>query len=161
LRSSSKAQIRLAQPADLPALQTLFREYALGVAAPGYFGSFEEEVAGLPGRYSPPGGRPWLLEDAAGPLGCVACRALRPGVTELKRLYVRSRGQGQGWGRKLVEAAVIQAKRDGYREIQLDSLDTMIAAQSLYLGMGFERISPPDEADPDLRLSYFRLSIPT
>ena len=49
-------QIRPALPEELALARDMFREYQAGLNIDLYFQSFEEELAGLPGRYAPPQG---------------------------------------------------------------------------------------------------------
>ncbi|HEX4768465.1 MAG TPA: GNAT family N-acetyltransferase [Lichenihabitans sp.] len=60
----------------------------------------------------------------------------------MKRLYVSPDGRGSGVGKGLVDALIMVAERIGYCEIRLDTLPSMMAAQSLYLRLGFEVIDP-------------------
>lgn len=105
---------------------------------------FEEELAGLPGRYAPPGGEMLLARGAGGaPLGCVALRPLGPeGVCEMKRLYVVPAGRGMGLGLALVEAVLGEARRIGYARVVLDTLPFMAEAVALYRRAGFAGIEP-------------------
>ncbi len=158
----SGSSLRLAQTEDLPAVAALLREYAAEIREPNYFRGFEEEIRGLPGEYAPPGGRLWILKDDDGALGCVAYRpwqtspALR--VAELKRLFVRPRGRGFGFGRRLLAAAMEQAGRDGYQAVRWDTLDVMTEAREMYRRLGFREIAGPDGSG-DLRLSYWQHNI--
>lgn len=129
-------------PADIVAVGGLFRAYAdsLGVDL-GYQG-FAAELAGLPGKYAPPGGALLLARDAKGlPLGCVALRPLLPDICEMKRLYVTPAGRGRGLGRALAEAILDTAAALGYREMRLDTLPEMRDAQRLYAALGFRPIA--------------------
>jgi GNAT superfamily N-acetyltransferase len=100
----------------------------------------DEEIQSLPGAYSPPEGMLFVAMKGRTPIGCAALRMLSPGVGELKRVYVRRGGRGQGIGRRLTRAALNYARRLGYRRIVLDTLPTMRSAVALYRKMGFQPI---------------------
>lgn len=130
-----------ASAADLDAAARLFREYAAGLPIDLGYQGFEAELAGLPGAYAPPGGALLLAADAAGrAVGCVAVRAIGPGVCEMKRLYVAPEARGGGLGRALAARIIGEARKLGYREMRLDTLPTMTGALAVYRRLGFEEI---------------------
>ncbi|MFL5253191.1 MAG: GNAT family N-acetyltransferase [Rhodopila sp.] len=129
---------------DIAAVAALLRAYADSLEVDLGYQDFARELAGLPGKYAPPHGALLLARDALGqPAGCVALRPLDvDGVCEVKRLFVAPAGRGSGLGRALVEAVIAAAKRTGYREMRLDTLPSMQAAQALYEAMGFVATAP-------------------
>lgn len=130
--------------ADLAAVAELFAGYAASLPVDLGYQDFDGELAGLPGKYAPPAGELFLARDAAGaPLGCVGLRPLADdGACEMKRLFLLPVARGLGLGRALTQAVVAHARTRGYRELRLDTLASMTAAQALYGDMGFERIDP-------------------
>ena len=141
--------IRLVSSAEeMEAVRTLFREYAAEFAdSPGShlcFQSFEQEVAGLPGPYTPPTGCLLLATVGDDPAGCVALRQLADGVCEMKRLSVRGRYRGTGLGRRLTDQILLEAKRLGYQAIRLDTVPSVMgSAVALYRSLGFRDIPAP------------------
>jgi ribosomal protein S18 acetylase RimI-like enzyme len=118
----------------------MFREYQQHIGTDLCFQSFEEELKGLPGRYSEPGGTILLAESANGPAGVVALRPLTEITAEMKRLYVRPAFHGSGLGRRLAEALIDAARERRYTAIRLDTLPTMERAIGLYRNLGFLEI---------------------
>jgi ribosomal protein S18 acetylase RimI-like enzyme len=104
------------------------------------FALFDGELANFPGEYAPPSGELLVAWAAGRPVGCAAIRRVRPGVAELKRVYVRPRFRGLRLGRRLTVAAIRVARRRGYRRLVLDTLPTMTAAIGLYRTLGFVAI---------------------
>jgi GNAT superfamily N-acetyltransferase len=129
-------------PDDLAVVRRLFREYADGLGIDLCFQGFEDELAGLPGKYAPPAGRLLLACDGADAVGCVALRAVDDATCEMKRLYVRPGVRGARLGRKLAERIVDEARTAGYARICLDTLPSMTAAVTLYTSLGFAPTGP-------------------
>jgi ribosomal protein S18 acetylase RimI-like enzyme len=147
---------------DIAAASRLFEAYAASLAVDLDYQGFAAEQAGLPGKYAPPEGALLLARDRGGePAGCVALRPLEAGrICEMKRLYVAPAGRGAGLGRALMQAAIEVARSLGYREIRLDTLPDMKAAQALYRDAGFRPTAPYYET-PVAGTVFLRLSLAT
>jgi putative acetyltransferase len=96
--------VQATTPSQIQTIRDLFREYEAFLQVDLCFQRFEEELAGLPGRYAPSAGCP-----AAGIGGRTGGRvrghaALGRDVCEMKRLYVRPPYVGRGLGKKLARA---------------------------------------------------------
>ena len=127
---------------DIELTKRLFVEYADSLGFDLGFQNFEEELANLPGCYTPPTGCLLLAKYQDKVAGCVALRKLSDGVCEGKRLYVRPEFRGLKIGRKLVESIIAEARRIGYSSIRGDTVPSMQIAQVLYASLGFEEIEP-------------------
>lgn len=60
----------------------------------------------------------------------------------MRRLWVRPAGRGTGWGRRLAEAAVEEARRLGYAAMVLDVAPYRLKALELYRDLGFVERDP-------------------
>ncbi|MCP4687669.1 MAG: GNAT family N-acetyltransferase [Desulfobacterales bacterium] len=123
-------------------IRLLFREYANSLDFDLSFQNFEEELAGLPGRYAPPDGCLLMARVGNEPAGCAALRKIENGICEMKRLYVRPRFRGARMGKALASEIVARARRIGFERMRLDTAGSMEKAKSIYVAMGFREIAP-------------------
>ncbi|MDL5030782.1 GNAT family N-acetyltransferase [Pelomonas sp. APW6] len=92
----------------------------------------------------PPAGCFYLLErpgaggQPATIVGMGGLRRLDAQRAEIKRLYLRPDGRGQGLGARLLAQLIDDARAFGYRALCLDSAPFMHEAQALYRRHGFE-----------------------
>ncbi|HTA16523.1 MAG TPA: GNAT family N-acetyltransferase [bacterium] len=121
-------------------VKELFEQYA---TLKGYeFGgiNFEEEIAGLPGSYSPPtGGRLLLATYEGESAGCVGLKKLDAKTGEVKRLYVPPQYRGNGIGKMLVREAISQAKELGMKKVIADTDLNMRIAMVIFDEHGFKQ----------------------
>ncbi len=143
---------------ELDQLRSLFREYQDLLGVDLGFQGFEDELAGLPGAYAPPGGCLLLAVDGGRALGCVAVRPIDAEHCEMKRLYVRPDARGSGLGRRLAVASVEQARQLGYTRMRLDTLDRLTEAMDLYRSLGFGQ-TPAYYANPLVGVVYWELEL--
>jgi ribosomal protein S18 acetylase RimI-like enzyme len=150
--------IRATSSEHMAEARKLFREYADFLKVDLCFQDFENELAQLPGAYSPPSGVLLLAVDESTTLGSVALRQVGEGVCEMKRLYVRPQGRGRGIGRALAVEVINEAVRLGYATMRLDTLEWLVEAVHLYESLGFKRI-PAYYKNPLPGVVYWELDL--
>ena len=126
--------------AEVPLMRELFSEYGRSLGIDLSFQDFDEELATLPGKYTPPDGAVIIALQGTDACGCVALRRIDQATCEMKRLYVRPDARGLGIGAELVRLIVDRAKSRGYRAMRLDTLPSMKSAIALYSSFGFREI---------------------
>ena len=128
---------------DIESARTLFREYESWLGMSLCFQGFEEELANLPGKYSPPDGRLFLAYVEEELAGCIAQRKIDDGVCEMKRLFLRENARGHGLGNQLIEKLIDEAHKIGYAKMRLDTYPPKMGkAVKLYESHGFYPIEP-------------------
>ena len=121
-------------------VKKLFLEYAETLPIDLDFQNFEDELADLPGKYTPPTGDIILAFVDNSPVGIVALRKIENNICEMKRLYVKKNYQGLGIGKKLAKKIITEAKDKGYNYMRLDTLSSLKKALNLYKSLGFYEI---------------------
>jgi len=135
--------VQVASNEQVVTARQLFTEYAAGLGFSLCFQNFDQEVAELPGKYSPPSGRLLLALVDERIAGCIGLRKLDEETCEMKRLFLRPEFRGKGLGRELVSAVLNEARTIGYKQIRLDTLPgKMDSAIALYRTIGFHDIPP-------------------
>lgn len=90
-----------------------------------------------------------VLESADGDvIGTVGLAKLRPGVAELRKMYLMPKYRGRGHGARLLKHAIQVARELGFRDIELNTKRIMEEAVGLYTKYGFE---PVEDAPSDRR----------
>jgi ribosomal protein S18 acetylase RimI-like enzyme len=147
MEAKEAAVITAAAADDLDDVRALFREYAAWLQVDYCLKDFEAELAGLPGAYAPPAGGLWIARVDGEAAGVVGLWPLQGGACEMKRLWLREGYRGLGLGRRLAAAALAGARAGGQRQMVLETLDFMTAAQALYAELGFRAV-PPEPGTP-------------
>ena len=111
----------------------------------------EGELATLPGKFAPPGGRLIMAVTSEQAMGCAALHRIDEQVCELKRMFVLPQFRGQGVGKALARKIIENARTMGYECIRLDTGNFWTAAIQLYESLGFQRIEPSNDVLEGLR----------
>src|SRR5438132_4350746 len=97
----------------------------------------------------------FVLRDNDTPAGCGGIQLFGTAYGELKRMYVRPRFQGQGFGKLLLDHLADHARGHGVGILRLETGTHQTAAISLYERMGFQRVPPfGDYVEDPLSLFY-------
>ena len=145
--------------AQIEQARELFLEYAQSLGFSLCFQGFDQELAGLPGDYSPPDGRLLLARYRDQLAGCVALHKLEPEVCEMKRLYLRPRFRGRGLGRVMAERLIAEARVIGCGKMRLDTVEPVMPnAVAMYRRLGFKEIEPY-RSNPIAGALYFELDL--
>ncbi len=108
----------------------------LDVTAEGYAKGLLDHYGSL----RPPEGIVYLLQIEGKVEGMGALHRLESDVAEIKRMYIRQKHRGKGFGKKMLRKLVEKAREFGYSAIRLDTGDYMKAAHQIYRSEGFKEI---------------------
>ncbi len=138
------AEIRIAATEnEMEEARHIFQEYQNWLGFDLCFQNFDAELKGLPGRYAPPDGRLYLLYIAGEVQGCIGLRRFDGSRCEMKRLYIRPAARGSGFGSRLVEKIIADAREIGYFSMLLDTYPPKMGeAAKIYGSHGFLAIPP-------------------
>jgi putative acetyltransferase len=136
----------------------LFEEYAAQLGVDLCFQGFSSELTVLDSMYGAPAGCLLLAWHENAAAGCVGVRRLSGLDCEMKRLYVRARARGLGYGRQLALEIIARARALGYERMLLDTLASMAEARRLYASLGFVDC-PPYYHNPLPGVRYMELKL--
>jgi len=104
-----------------------------------------EQINNAQARIIDKGGAILIAEDETGAaIGCVALIPYGDKEVELAKMAVAETAQGRGVGRKLMDAAIAQARAMGAGSIYLESNSTLTPAVTLYERSGFRHLLPEE-----------------
>ena len=88
----------------------------------------------------------WVAEENGillGGCGIYPTEGLPEGCAELVKLYLSAESRGKGIGRLLLQVNINTAKKQGYRELYLESFPELDKAVEIYEILGFEQLDKP------------------
>jgi GNAT superfamily N-acetyltransferase len=141
---------------DIAQVRRLWTEYWETLGLPVDFQGFGAQLRRLPGEFAAPSGLLLLAFEDATAAGTIAVRPFRADACEGKRLYVPSKFRGKGLGKKLLTAAIENARSMGYKTMYADTLPTLQEAARLYEQFAFERVEAYS-SDPTPGAIYLKL----
>lgn len=104
----------------------------------------------LPSIHARPRGDILVAEQDGAVIGCAMYYPLKlDGVCEIKRVFVDPKARGQSAGRKLMQAGMERARRDGHTRMVLDTMIALTEAIALYEALGFTPADPLYDVAPE------------
>ena len=121
----------------------LLKEYLTELGRDLSFQNVAAEFYDMKSKYLPPNGRLLCAQTDKGEIaGCVAYHKHNDSRCEMKRLFVKNEYRKCGAGKLLAEEIIKEAKKDGYTEMVLDTIEPLQSAIYLYKQLGFEETEP-------------------
>lgn len=129
-------------------LVTVLREYGLSPDPCGV----DADLDDIERNYFARGGWFRVVEvperDSGGRVaGCAGLYPLNSEDVEIRKMYLLPELRGLGIGRRLLEDAIEDARRLGYRRLRLETASALREAIALYRSAGFRRVARPAAAD--------------
>lgn len=106
------------------------------------FQNIEEELKNPMIKYSAPQGEILVAIDNNEAVGMVAYHKHNVHRCEMKRLYVKPQSRGLHVGEQLVQKIIVHAKKAGFQEMVLDTIEPLQTAIHLYHKYGFVECEP-------------------
>ena len=139
--------IRPIRRKDNPAVARIIRQVMTEYGAVGADYSISDpEVDDMYQAYPSPGSSFFVIERQGNVVGCGGMGPLadaEEGVCELRKMYFLTELRGLGLGTRLLCMILDEARKSGYRQCYLETLDHMNHARHLYRRHGFEFIDSP------------------
>ncbi|WP_167956699.1 GNAT family N-acetyltransferase [Anaerosporobacter faecicola] len=74
------------------------------------------------------------------PIGCASFKEYKPGIAEVKRVFVQESARGNGYSKLLLQELEKIAVEKGYQSLILETGKPLLAARGLYHSLGFSNI---------------------
>jgi ribosomal protein S18 acetylase RimI-like enzyme len=150
-------EIRHFQPADAAVVAALNRAWLVeyGLLEP----PDEVFLSDPGGKIFGAGGAIFVAVRGNEVVGTSSMLPVAPGVIELVKLGVAADAQGQGVGRRLIEACLDFARQQGATRVTLISNSKLEAALRLYERFGFQRLPLPADQPYATADIYMELSL--
>jgi GNAT superfamily N-acetyltransferase len=130
-----------AEPPDGAASQALFAEYMdIVCERVGYGFVPTERIFATVEDFDAPGSAWLVLYEGEQAVACGGLRQLRPGVGEIKRMFVTAAARGRGYARTLLAELEALARAAGCERVQLLTTEVLREARALYGSVGYRPV---------------------
>ncbi|MGN7411746.1 GNAT family N-acetyltransferase [Paenibacillus sp. SAF-068] len=107
-----------------------------------YDHSFAEIITHAVNSFGCPGNHAremlWVVESDQTASGSIGLTQVNENTAQLRWFLIEPEARGAGWGRKLIEQAVLFAKEQGYTSVILWTNESLDGARRLYQSVGFQ-----------------------
>jgi putative acetyltransferase len=135
--------IRRATNADIAAIRALLYAVRAEYGVLSEVGANDPELDDLEASFFRNGGHFEVIEDATSRIvGCAGLYPLSDRRAELCKMYIEHSARRRGLGKQLLENLLGTARRNGFREVWLETNSTLIEALTLYARYGFLPVEP-------------------
>ncbi|MCB0567274.1 MAG: GNAT family N-acetyltransferase [Phaeodactylibacter sp.] len=136
--------LRPIQPGDNESVARIIRQVMaeFGAVGEGY-SIMDPEVDAMYEAYNNRRSNFFVVERKGEILGCGGIGPLAEGdkdTCELKKMYFLPELRGLGWGKRLANHCLDNARQLGYRRCYLETVGRMHRANQLYLHLGFQQL---------------------
>lgn len=109
----------------------------------------------------PEGGAGWLVDGPDGLVGCLGLTDEGGGDGRLRWVVLTAEARGSGLGRRMITEAVEEARRLGFKRLELDTFGALTAAASIYRSVGFKLVSEEqtDMWGPPIAFQHYVLDL--
>ena len=98
----------------------------------------DRDLQNIEQTYFDKGGVFYVLENEKGEIvGTLGLCRIDERTCELRKMYLAQAYRGRGWGKKLMEKALAEARRLGYQKMILETASVLTEAIQLYRSYGF------------------------
>ncbi|MBI4853659.1 MAG: GNAT family N-acetyltransferase [Acidobacteria bacterium] len=105
----------------------------------------DKDLNDVEANYIAPGGIFVVLENENNKIvGTGGLFYLRPGVCELRKMYLLKETRGKGVGKQMMDYLLAKARELSFKRIELETASVLVEAISLYTRYGFRPITCSD-----------------
>ncbi len=144
---NSAPVLRSIQAKDNQKMATLIRSVLEELNVPKVGTAYEDKALDdLTEAYREEKGDYFVVEsqgELVGGAGIGSLPNANPEVCELQKMYFSPAARGKGWGDLMMNKCLEAAKELGYKQVYIETMPYMKAAQKLYVRHGFEYIDAP------------------
>ncbi|MHC4124676.1 MAG: GNAT family N-acetyltransferase [Planctomycetota bacterium] len=120
-------------------LKTALIEYGLAVDTQ----TTDSDILDVQKNYFNSNGSFRILEDSSEIIGMYGLYPIDPSTCELRKMYLLPALKGRGYGKLLMDDALIIAEKLSYKKMVLETNSRLIEAIGLYKKYGFKQYNPP------------------